>query len=274
MPLTALALVLLAALLHAFWNLVIAGARDIQATTALAIAIGVVVALPFAAARWSVEAQVWPYVAVSAVLEAVYFWLLTTAYGRAEMTLTYPIARGAAPVLVLIVAVLALGGSTSGAQAAGVAMVGGGVVLVRGLKRGARWSDVLFALLIASVIASYTLVDNQGVRYADPIAYLFLILAPLAIIAPLFVSWRGGARRLWRALGRQALAGGLASMATYALVLTAFTIASAPSVAAVREVGVVFGTIGGAVFLHERVGPARYLGAVVVAIGVVLVVAG
>lgn len=274
MPLTALALVLLAALLHAFWNLVIAGARDIQATTALAIGIGVVVALPFALARWSVQPDVWPYVAVSGVLEIVYFWLLTTAYGRAEMTLTYPIARGAAPVIVLVVSVVVVGEASSVAQAAGVGLVGGGVILVRGLKAGARWSDVLFALLIASVIASYTLVDNQGVRHADPITYLALILTLPALAGPVFVAWRGGTQRLRRALGRQALAGGLASVATYALVLTAFTIASAPAVAAVREVGVVFATVGGAVFLRERVGQTRYLGAVAVALGVALVVAG
>jgi drug/metabolite transporter (DMT)-like permease len=274
MPLTALALVLLAALLHATWNLVIAGARDIQATTALAIAIGAVIALPFAVVRWNVQPQVWPYVGLSAALEIAYFWLLTTAYGRAEMTLTYPIARGGAPVIVLLVAVLVLGETVSVTQAVGVGLVGAGVVLVRGLKAGARWRDVLFALVIASVIASYTLVDNQGVRFADPIAYLFLILLPLAFIGPLFVAAQGGVGRLRLALGRQALAGALASTATYALVLTAFTIASAPAVAAVREVGVVFATIGGALFLHERVRPARYLGAVAVALGVALVVAG
>ena len=274
MPLTALALVLVAALLHAFWNLVIAGARDTQATTALAIAIGVIIVLPFAVLRWNAQPDVWPYVALSAVLEIVYFWLLTTAYGRAEMTLTYPIARGSAPVIVLLVAVLALGETTSAGQAVGVGLVGLGVVLVRGLKAGARWSDVLFALLIASVIASYTLVDNQGVRYADPITYLALILLPAAVVAPAFIAWQGGIVRLQRALDPKAFAGGLASMATYALVLTAFTMASAPAVAAVREVGVVFATIGGALFLHERVGGARYLGALAVALGVALVVAG
>lgn len=63
-------------------------------------------------------------------------------------------------------------------------------------------------------------------------------------------------------------------MSAYTLVLFAFRLAGAPSVAAVREVGVVFATIGGAVFLHEKVGRGRLLGSIVVAIGVALVVAG
>ncbi len=274
MPLAALAIVLLAAALHAFWNLVVAGARDIQATTAVAIAIGVVCVLPVAALRWSVQPQVWPFVAASSVLEIVYFWLLTTAYGRAEMSLVYPIARGAAPVIVLVVSVAVLSVGSSVVQAAGVALVGGGVVLVRGLKGGARWSDVGMALVIASVIASYTMVDSQGVRYSDPVTYLTLILIPPAIVGPLFIASRGGARRLRAAFRPLTVAGGLATMLTYALVLTAFTIATAPAVAAVREVGVVFATAGGAVFLHERVSPTRYVGAIAVALGVALVVLG
>jgi drug/metabolite transporter (DMT)-like permease len=274
MPLDAFAIVLVAAALHAFWNLVIAGARDTQATTALAIAIGVICVLPFAIIRWSVQPQVWPFVGASAALEIVYFYLLTAAYVRAEMSLVYPIARGTAPVIVLIVSVLVVGVATSAVQAAGVALVGTGVVLVRGLRGSARWSDVGAALVIASVIAGYTLVDSQGVRYANPITYIALILIPPAIVSPIYVAARGGAARLRAALSLPAVAGGVASMMTYALILTAFTIATAPSVAAVREVGVVFATIGGALFLHERVGPARYLGAVVVALGVALVVAG
>jgi drug/metabolite transporter (DMT)-like permease len=273
MPLEALALVLAAAALHAFWNLVVAGARDTQAATSLAIAIGVLVVLPFALLRWDVRPEVWPFVAASSVLELAYFWLLTTAYDRAEMSLTYPIARGSAPVMVLIVA-LALGVDISPFQAAGVALVGLGVLLVRGLRGGARWADVALALLIGSMIAGYTLVDNQGVRYADPIVYIALILIPPAIVGPLYIASRGGAARLRGALSWRTAAGGVATMLAYTLVLFAFRLASAPSVAAVREVGVVFATVGGAVFLHEKVGPGRFIGSVVVAFGVALVVAG
>ena len=274
MPLEALAIVLVAALLHAAWNLIVAGARDTQATLAVAVAIGTIVALPFALLRWDVRPEVWPFVAASSALEVVYFWLLTTAYGRAEMSLTYPIARGAAPVIVLLVSVLFLGVTSSPVQAAGVGLVGIGVVLVRGLRGGAKWSDVAMALVIATTIAGYSLLDNQGVRYADPITYIALILIPPAILGPLYIMWRGGTERVRGALTWQAAVGGISTTAAYTLVLFAFRLAGAPSVSAVREVGVVFATIGGAVFLHEKVGPARLIGSVVVAIGIALVVRG
>ncbi len=274
MPLTVLAIVLGAAAIHAFWNLVIARARDTQAVTALAIAVGVVVAAPIALLRWHVEPQAWPFIVASSVLELVYFWLLTTAYARAEMSLVYPIARGTAPVIVLIVSVAALGVATSIPQAAGVALVGVGVILVRGLRGGAKWSDVALALAVAASIAGYTLVDKEGVRYADPITYVFLILIIPAIASLAFIYSRGGVERIRGAFSVPTVASGIATVAAYGLVLVALTMAPAASVAAVREVSVVIAVALGALLLREKVGPARVAGAVVVVLGVALIVAG
>lgn len=274
MPLTAVAIALGAAVVHAFWNLIVARARDTQAVTALAIAVGVVAALPLAILRWHVDHQAWPFIVASSALELVYFWLLTTAYGRAEMSLVYPIARGMAPVIVLVVSVLALGVASSIGQAAGVGLVGFGVILVRGLRGGAKWSDVALALAVAASIAGYTLVDKEGVRYADPITYVFLILIAPAIASVAFIYSRGGLNRIRGALQPATVVSGIATVAAYGLVLVALTMAPAASVAAVREVSVVIAVAVGALVLHERVGPARVAGAVVVVLGVALIVAG
>ena len=274
MPLTALVITLAAAVVHAIWNLVVARSQDNQATTAVAIAVGVIVAAPFALLRWHVESPAWPFIVASSVLELVYFYLLTTAYRRAEMSLVYPIARGTAPVIVLIVSVAVLGIATSLPQAAGVALVGLGVILVRGLRGGAKWSDVALALAVASSIAGYTLVDKEGVRYADPITYVTLILVVPAIVSLLYVASRGGWGRVRAALKRDAVITGIGTVIAYALVLVALTLAPAASVAAVREVSVVIAVALGAILLHEKVGPSRVAGAIVVVLGVALIVLG
>jgi drug/metabolite transporter (DMT)-like permease len=274
MPLTALVITLGAAVVHAIWNLVVARSQDNQATTAVAIAVGVIVATPFALLRWHVEPPAWPFIAASSVLELVYFYLLTTAYRRAEMSLVYPIARGTAPVIVLIVSVALLGVATSLPQSAGVALVGLGVILVRGLRGGAKWSDVALALAVASSIAGYTLVDKEGVRYADPITYVTLILVVPAVVSLLYVASRGGWQRVRRAFKRDAVITGIGTVIAYALVLVALTLAPAASVAAVREVSVVIAVALGAILLHEKVGPSRVAGAIVVVLGVALIVLG
>src|SRR3989440_6840210 len=138
MPGTALAFALAAAFVHASWNILLARARDPEAATAVALLVAVAAfALP-AAAYWHVDGRVWPYVVGSAAFELVYFALLAAAYRRAEFSVVYPIARGSAPVLVLVVAVAVLRSSTSWKQAAGVALVAGGIAFVRGFHRGLK----------------------------------------------------------------------------------------------------------------------------------------
>ena len=102
----ALALALGAAILHAVWNLLLAGSRDVLAATAVALCSSLVIALPFAAATWGIERAAIPWLVASGALELVYFLTLTAAYQRAELSLVYPLARGGAPVLVLLGAVV------------------------------------------------------------------------------------------------------------------------------------------------------------------------
>ena len=106
MPTAALVLALLAAVGHAVWNMLLARAKDPEAATAVAMLVGLAVfALP-AIIAWDVDSSVWPYVAGSAVLELVYIALLASAYRGSELSLVYPLGRGIAPVLVLVVGVV------------------------------------------------------------------------------------------------------------------------------------------------------------------------
>ena len=274
MTLPIFAIVLFAAFIHALWNLIVVQARDRTATTVIVIVFGALVALPIALLRWHVEPEAWPYICLSSALELVYFALLVAAYERADMSLVYPIARGSAPVIVLALSVGLVGASTSLGQIAGVALVAIGVFVVRGIRGGASWRNVLLALGVGLSIAAYVVVDKQGVRYADPITYGTLILGIPGIVAVGYVLARGGVARLRRAFNWRSALGGVFSMAAYALVLIALTSAPAASVAAVRESSVVIAALLGALVLKERGGPERIVGSVIVLVGVALVVVG
>lgn len=262
MSATALALALGAAGLHALWNLLVAGARDPLAALAVAVAVGVAAVVPVAVLTGDVGAGVWPYVVASAVLELLYFWLLARAYARAELSVVYPVARGGAPVLVLLGA-LALGTVPTAPQAAGVLLVAAGVLLVRGARAE---PGAAAGLAVATAIAAYTLVDAEGIEHADPVAYLALVLAPTAIVAPLVV----GRARVRAQLRPAVAAAGLASAAAYLLALAALTLAPAASVAAVRETSVVIAVAFAGRALGERVTRGRVAGAVLVVAGVFL----
>jgi drug/metabolite transporter (DMT)-like permease len=264
---SALALALAAAFVHALWNLLLARARDIEAATAVALVVAVAAFAVPGAVFWRIDGRVWPYVAASAAFELVYFSLLATAYRRAEFSVVYPIARGSAPVLVLLVAVVVLGSSTSWQQVAGVVLVAVGIVLVRGVGGGTR-VGVAFGLAIGCCIAAYTLVDKHGIRYANPLAYLELSMIPPTIVYAAAVAAAKGPGALRAEVNLSTVLAGLAVFGAYALVLAALERAPAASVAAVRETSVIIATALAGVLLKERVGRTRLAGAVAVVVGI------
>jgi drug/metabolite transporter (DMT)-like permease len=269
-PATAFGLALVAAFVHALWNFLLARARDPEAATAVALVVAVVAFAIPAAIFWDVDGRVWPYAVGSAALELVYFALLAAAYRRVELSLVYPIARGSAPVLVLIIAVVGLGATTSWQQALGVGLVAAGILLIRGL-RGETGPGAAFGLAIGVCIAGYTLIDNSGIRYATPVSYLELTMVPTTIAYAGAVLVGKGVESVRAEANVASAIAGLATFGAYALVLAALRLASAASVAAVRETSVLFATALAAVFLHERVGWARIAGALAVVFGIALI---
>jgi drug/metabolite transporter (DMT)-like permease len=270
MPTSALVLALTAALVHALWNVLLVRARDPQAATAVALVTAeVVFAVPTWAA-WRVSAPVWPYLIASGALQLVYFTVLMIAYRRAPLSIVYPISRGVAPVLVLVIGVAALGHSTSARQVLGVCLVAGGILLVRG-TRPSKGRGVAFGLAIACVIATYTLVDKRGVSHAGALPYLELsMLAPALVYAGAIVRIRG-AGALRGELRPPTFIAGIATFGAYCLVLLALQRAAAAPVAAVRETSVVIGALLARRFLAEPVGWGKLGGAALVAGGIALV---
>ena len=254
-----------AAFLHAGWNLLLARARDVQAATAVVLGLSVLLFAPVAAATWDVEWEVWPWAVGSAAFELAYFALLAYAYERSELSVVYPVARGLAPVVVLGVGIA---GAAMG-EIAGVALVGAGVLLVRGLRTPER-RGVLLGALIALCIAGYTLFDDRGIEHANAFAYFELVVGVPGVVYLAAIWRRRGSSSLRSELGWSTLAAAVAATLAYVLVLLALARAEPAPVAAVRETSVVIAVALAAVFLRERVGPARLAGAALVAAGVAL----
>jgi drug/metabolite transporter (DMT)-like permease len=261
--------VLASAGLHALWNTLIADARDTHALTAVALLAAAAVFAPVAALTWEVDANAVPYIAASAAIELAYFALLAAAYSRADLSFVYPIARGAAPVIVLAVSVALLGAALAAGEVAGVLAVVVGVLLVRGVGREAAGGGGLaLALAVATCIAAYTLVDDKGIRHAAALPYFEAVLVLTALPYAAAVALARGPSALRAAAGARAVVVGVAMFGAYALTLAALEIAEAAPVAALRETSVVMATAAAAVAARERVPVRRLAGAAVVVAGI------
>jgi drug/metabolite transporter (DMT)-like permease len=274
MPASAFLLAFAAAWIHGTSNVFLGRRREPEAAFAVMLVAGVVAFAPIAALSWDVDAAAVPYIAASAALELGYFAFLAAAYRASEVSLVYPVARGIAPVLVLLGAVVFLHHGTSPGQAAGVLAVAVGILLVRGVGAMAARGDAngfLLALASSIFIAGYTLVDKQGLAHAAPIPYIELVLIGPAVVYTLAV-WR---LRGQSALRQEATLGiglvGIVLLGTYVLVLLALRLAPAASVSAVRETSVVIASGVAALAAREHVTRSRFAGAVLVTAGIALV---
>jgi drug/metabolite transporter (DMT)-like permease len=292
MPASALALVLVAALLHAIWNLAAKRAGG-GPHFALASAIGVTVVwlLPVAwvgfseLPRWSLTT--WGCVLASAVLHLAYFNCLLTGYRLSDLTVVYPVARGSGPLISALAAVLLFGEYLGLAGGLGLAGVVGGIFLITlgpTLRRGTtttadaarrRRLGLLWGAATGGLIASYTLLDGYAVKvlavspimldYFGNVLRVPLMLAPLMRRPAEFKqTFMSELRRTWPAVLTMAVLSPLA----YILVLYAMLQAPLSRVAPARELSMLFAALLGGQLLGEGERGWRIAGAACIAMGV------
>ncbi len=257
-----IALVLGAALLHAGWNAVLRGRRDLFWSITVMSLCSAAVALPFALWLPKPAPASWPYVAISAAMQIAYCVLLVRAYRDADLGQAYPVARGASPLLVTLGAAVFAGEHLGLLALAGVALVSAGIL---GLASGRGRLDVrslVAALACGAMIAGYTVSDGLGSRLSGrPLSYsAWVFLSQGAPMPLLFLALRGPLRI---APGDpetfKALAAGLVSMLAYGVVIWALSLSPMGAVSALRETSILFAAALGAVILKEQLSPVRML---------------
>ncbi len=272
MPANVMLLVLLGAALHASWNGLVKSGRDkfldavLVAAGAGLIAASVLPFLPVPAA------PSWPYAAASVPLQVVYFFLLAAAYQEGDLSLTYPLMRGTAPLLVAVTGSIVFGGRLSPGSWAGVLLICAGVLALTPSYRTRRRA-MCFALGNAVVIAGYTLLDSRGVRLSgNAAAYTMWVffLTALPLLAWTIITRPREFRMQLAMRGHVGLAGGVCALGSYGVVLWAMTQAPVAPVAALRETAILFGMVLAALMLKERFGAGRLVAAAVIATGAVV----
>jgi drug/metabolite transporter (DMT)-like permease len=282
-----LLLLFFAAILHALANALMKNSRVKLAFVWWMLGVSCVLGIPLWFFIPEVEPLAWTLLLISGVLEVIYFFTLTRAYSTGELSVVYPIARGSAPLFLLIWAVLFLKERPTPTGMAGIVAVAAGLYLIN--LRGIRdWNRPLhafrsaaprWALLTGLLISAYTAVDKIGVAYFSPLLYIYFVL---------FIGWIFLSVQWFLPVQRAALlaevaerkralavvAAAIFGTAGYTLVLAAMRLSPASYVGAVREVSVVIGAWIGVRFLGEQGGSLRIVASSLVAIGILLIALG
>ncbi|WP_433356116.1 EamA family transporter [Microtetraspora malaysiensis] len=268
--------VLFAGALHATWNALAKAVPDRHAAFGVMGIAQSLICLPLLPFVAPPAAGSWMYGVVSIALQLVYMLLLIRCYELGDFGQVYPIARGSAPLLVAIVAGIQ-GERLTVLQVCGLAATCGGLAALALAGVGRRnlpsRKAVTAAVLTGAAIASYTVVDGLGVRESGTaLGYTTWMFALEGVLTfAVMTAVRG--RAIVPALRDRWLAsagGGTISMLAYGLVLWAQTRSALAEVAALRETGILWGALIGAVFFAERLGPRRVAAAGIVTLGVIL----
>jgi drug/metabolite transporter (DMT)-like permease len=284
----ALTLVLIAAVLHATWNLC---AKRAGGGLPFVWVVGMVICsgyLPVMIGYWiryapSLSLTDIAWIAGSGVLKTGYSLSLQRSYRTGDFSLIYPLARGTGPLLSTIGAIVILGERpTLLALTGGLVIVGAVFFLTNGTRlfhqdRAHLRNAIHFGLLTGLFIAAYTVWDRHGVhaRGIPPVIYdggtAFVILI---LVTPFALSRRPEAMQHWREHKLYIFGMALLSPIAYVLVLTAMTFTPVSYVAPAREVSIVIGAFIGARFLKEADGRRRVWAAAAMCAGVIALALG
>jgi drug/metabolite transporter (DMT)-like permease len=282
----ALILILVAAIIHATWNLLNKQASGHATFTWL---VAVLSALFYAPASITII-EVWQLridfvtvgmMAGSAALHTAYFLLLNQGYRVGDLSLVYPLARGTGPLLSSLAAIVILGERPSAVALGGGLLIIGGVVILTmnlsQLRQNGAQDAVIYALVTGLFIAAYTLWDKQAVSHFG--------MAPLVLdwganvgravlLAPFAIKYSDQAVAEWREHKYEAIAIAVLIPLSYILVLTAMRFTPVSYVAPAREISILIGTAMGARLLAEGDTKRRLVAACAMVLGVVALAIG
>jgi drug/metabolite transporter (DMT)-like permease len=268
-----LALLLGSALLHATWNVLLrSGADRLWSITVMSLVSGAMAAVVALVLPLPAPAS-WGFAAGSGLLQVGYCVFLVWAYEKGELGQVYPIARGAAPLLVAVGAAVFAGERLSPVSLGGLVLVSAGIVGLSLGRERLQLHATALALACGGFIASYMVCDGMGVRLAgNPVSYFAWMSLAQAVPMP-FVYF--ALRRRWPTIrldreAAKALGGGVISIVAYGVVVWAMAGAVMAKVSGLRETSILFAAILAAVFLKERFTVQRGLCAVLITVGALL----
>jgi drug/metabolite transporter (DMT)-like permease len=280
MPIFAILLLLVSAVLHTSWNLLIKQSEDKYIVTWWMVTVGGAFAMLALVFTGLPPRSLWLFALLSVCVEATYFIILSYAYHDNDFSLIYPVARGTAPAFLALWSFLFLHERLTPGGMVGLALIIGGLIII-GLNAllqshvtKLHFRGVAVAVFIALLISIYTTIDGAAVKngYALPYVMSMFALVPVPIAPFIFrqYQWSRVKAVLVNQPIRVPLAGILGVLA-YLIAVFSYSIAPLSYAGAVREVSVVFGALTGWWFLKERLGGVRVLGAVIIFTGILII---
>lgn len=280
MPIFALVLLFFSASMHALWNFLLKNAEEKYIAMGWQVILSGIFSLVFIFFTGLPPKEMWLFAFISMILEAIYFILLCSAYSDHDFSLVYPIARGAAPALLVLWSAIFLREQLTAGGYLGVAMITGGIIvigattLLNNKSEKPHLRGILTALAVALVISIYTFIDGTAVKNGPVLPYGLSMFVMVPFVTTPYLTRKygwGHFADMWNKKRGYLLLGGVLGLVAYMLALFAYTFAPLSYSGAIREVSAVIGAFLGWRLLKEEMGGVRVVGSAIVFAGVMVI---
>jgi drug/metabolite transporter (DMT)-like permease len=280
MPISALILLFFSASMHALWNFLLKSSEEKYIAMGWQVILSGLFSLGLIFFTGLPPRSMWGFAALSMILESIYFILLCSAYSDHDFSLVYPIARGAAPALLVLWSAIFLHEKLTSGGYIGLAMITGGIMvigattLIQGGSEKPHLRGILTALAVAFVISVYTFIDGAAVKNGPALPYGLSMFVMVPFVTTPYLARRYGWNSfmdMWKKNRGYLLLGGVLGLVAYMLALFAYTFAPLSYSGAIREVSAVIGAFLGWRFLKEEMGGVRMVGSAIVFAGVMVI---
>ena len=276
MPLTVFLVIIFAAILHAIWNAMVKKGNDkyISVTAVVLGHVPISIVVIFLTPALSLQSV--PYIFISAIFLTGYEWCLLSAYRLEDYTKVYPIARGTAPIFIIILSLFLFGLYVSKFELIGILVISFGIIILsfQNIKTFKNYSAIAYALSTGLFISCYSITDGYGGRIsASPFnytAWLMILNAIFFLILLRIMNKPGLVKKVLNKGKKIFFIGGTLSYIVYGTIIWAFTQASIPTVAALRETSIIFALLIGTFFLKEKFTFLKTAAVLTIFFGVVL----
>ncbi|MFT3703413.1 MAG: DMT family transporter [Agriterribacter sp.] len=282
MSLYVLVLVLSAAVLHAIWNLLAKRTKGKTPFLWLMYITSNILYLPVLLYKLKQgdivysQSLLW-FSLSSTLLHLAYFIVLQTGYRKGDLSVVYPLARGAGPLFSSIAAILFLHEQFRFTATLGLFLIIAGVLLITGLSFKKEnnthiMPGVFYGVLTGFFIALYTLNDAIAVK-SFAVSPLILTLATnlfgAVFLSPFVFSKKDELKKEITSHKWIIIAIAILSPAAYILVLEALKYAPLTVVAPARETSILLGVFMGSRLLNEDDGRRRLIASILILGGIV-----
>jgi len=265
-------IVLLAAAAHAGWNVIVKTSADQLLSLSGLRLVGLPIAFVLLLVVPAPQKEAVPYLIGNVCFMYAYYFFLLNSYRVGEFGSVYPIARGIAPVVVLIVASILSVDEIAARAIVATVLISLGILLLSHQKH-IDLRSVLFAVGTGICIAGYSFLAGVGVRQSGSVlGYLAWseALTALGLIPAAIVMRRGRIAAYFVVNYAQIFFAGVLALSGFGITLWAFNYLPLGPVTAVRETSIVFAMAFGVLFLGERFGFAKALALITIVSGVVI----